>query len=202
MCRTAIPSPQHIALILAILAQAAAAEEVTIDELLAKVPVLSPDNEELECFRLTGVLPTAVRDFPVRLEMSWSRPNRIHAFYQCPASRIPFAFFADNQMMLLDPAEGSIKLGNEFVPNIEVRVKTESIAVGCGMRANHPEGAKVLIDLPSFLRGGNEPGTLTQKSATRWQLTQVSVTKNSSSPAFSSEVSDFSAGTSSPASHF
>ncbi len=152
----------------------AAAEDVTVEGLLAKVPILSPDNEALTSFQFTAEMPTPF-GFPAPMNVGWTRPDDFGMILVDPASCTPVVFIAEKRLLLYDTASATVWLADDAVPNFVLGVDDNKFVINYGFASN--KKANVTIDLPSLFRDSQEP-KLAKLDNRIWQMTLVSKSGN------------------------
>jgi|GEM_PF-3996529 len=156
------------------------AEPVTIEGLLARVPILSPKNERLSSFhiKVECTLPTPGKQ-PIGGDVAWSRDHGFGIVGLAGKNGAPQLFLAEEWMFLYEPTTATAIIDDETWPTIRLAAKPENkIGLVLGY-TEHQSDAEMHIDLPSFFRPSEREVNLTQVDAQTWRLTQESPTGNS-----------------------
>ena len=162
--------------VLLIAAVVVKADEVTVDALLAKVPVLSPENEDLKSFQFTVEIS---EDFgvPLRLDVAWTKTGSAGVTWIEPRSRVPIAFIAEGQGMYFDVATGTIHVAHNVKPGFVLRAKSEAFEFGVGAKygvKDREDGPDFVLDFPSFLPAAGTDSTIRKRNAAVWEVSNLS----------------------------
>lgn len=149
-----------------------AAEEPNLEELLAKVPVLSPTNEALKSFYVRARLPLA-GGRPVRFEAAWSAPDEFAlSAIVGDAHPTPVLFFSEGRGLMFDSATAVVHFVDDRRPSLQVGVVEENVAMGIYITPS--KKPKMIVDPPSFFRGLGDHAQWTKLTDTRFRYTNLS----------------------------
>lgn len=148
------------------------ADEVKIEQLLKKVPILSPDNKDLNSFQFRVEMPTEL-GVPFPLDVGWTRPDEFGAVFIDSKSRTPVAFIAEKKVLLYDAVTATLTLVDDVLPSVVLKADAKTIQCGFGFTTQKAK-RDFTIDLPSFFRIDVRTPRLVKRDATTWQYTCLS----------------------------
>lgn len=148
----------------------AVADDVTVDGLLQKVPVLSPTNQALQSFHFTAELPTPF-GFPALFEVGWTRPDDF-GFVLVDQTRTPVLFIAQKQLLLYDASKGTITWDDDAWPNVVLQADDGRWNAKYGFAGK--DEVRFIVDLPSLIRGAHASPKLKKLNATTWEVSLLS----------------------------
>jgi hypothetical protein len=147
---------------------AAEAEPVTLEKLLARVPVLDAKNDQLRSFHLKGDFVFPVPGKPIGGEIAWTREGGFGIVGMAGESRSPLFFLAEGWLFAYDVTSATAIIDEETWPDVSMAAEEEKIVLTVGY-TDEKEKAGVHIDLPTFFQPTERKGTLTQVDAHTWR---------------------------------
>jgi hypothetical protein len=148
-----------------------AADTPAIETLVAGVPILTPDNDRIHacCFTLETPLPFEV---PLAATLVWQRPDKYGMIVVAGQERSPFWFLSQKKSMMFDVTTGTAVLNENAGATFIVQVADEKSTITYSLTSQ--KDSKVLIDLPSLLRGAAKNGKVEGEASGDWRVTFVS----------------------------
>lgn len=156
-------------------------DNATLNQLLAKVPVLSPDNPRLKSVQFSAHLPTSLH-VAIPAKVTWTASSGMSVIYLDPQNSIPFAWLAENKLMFYDATSARITLYDDISPALVLKATTDKIDVRFGWTEDNP--LELLVDLPSFLRSTEQVPQVTKVDARTYKLIYLSESGMSYTVAF------------------
>ncbi|MAX37524.1 hypothetical protein [Gimesia sp.] len=143
------------------------ADEPDIAELKRAIPVLSPENEDLNSFYFVAesVIPYGV---PTAFEACWSRASGF-GYVLVDQLGYPMLFVAEKQMLLCDALQSQVILWKDVSPNVLIQSKNRYLTVNLGFKSKQKEN--FLVDVPSFVSTAKTEPDLSRVNETDWKLT-------------------------------
>jgi len=154
-----------------LLAAVSDADEPDIAALKRAIPVLSPDNEDLNSFYFIGesVIPFGA---PTAFEVCWTRDSGF-GFVLVDQFGYPLALIAERQLLLYDASQSEVFLGKDFLPNVIIKSKDRNLTATVGFKGNKNDEAEFVVDMLSLVsttKRAPEPD-LSRVNETDWKLT-------------------------------
>lgn len=171
MSRPAAASAVLIFISLAHTLQPAFAEEPTVESVLKKIPVLSPDNLELKNFTATVRCDASVPGAAMLADIAWVRDKGCSEVMYNPSSGAPIGYLADEKLMFYDLIAGTVIVLENANAAIDGHGTDDGVSFGIGFDTSKQ---KVCLDLPSFFEKLDvclDEATLDQTDG-KWQLTR------------------------------
>ncbi len=153
------------------------ADDVTIEALQKTVPILSPQNKDLVSFQCVVTIPAMKSAKPAYLtvKLGWTGPDNYGCLFIDQSTNVPFAFSANNNLMMYDAASATLLIDEGQGPDFGLKVAKEKISIKFGFA---PKTKDFYVDLPSLLYNTQPDHVLKQLDDDRWQTT--STTKSGS----------------------
>ena len=151
------------------------AEEVTIEQLLAKVSVLSPQNVAIESCRFTAVVSTPVvrtgteDRLKLRFDVAWRKGEDITVLYSEWKSGMPVAFAADQKVLFYDARQATLTWGDGWWPTLDLDIGEGQFQWKLGFTTG--QAPRFQVDLRPFFRNPGSNGTLVERTAGTWEFT-------------------------------
>jgi hypothetical protein len=101
-----------------------AAEEVTAESLIAGIPVLSPENQELKSYRFVCDLLSLSDGLAISMDLAWARPDRLRCVVTTGDDAFPVACFANRDGFIFDAADGSVLIQKGGLAGISCSLST------------------------------------------------------------------------------
>lgn len=154
------------------------AGEPKLEELLARVPILSSDGGTAASFRLRGrvqLRPKLFFDF----EAAWAKPDRGAMLVTIGEDDpVPVLYCAQKKILLVDYFQNVVTYQEKGTPSIKVGLgDDDKLLLGFGV--NSGDAGKIVVDLPPLLRGLGNKAEWTRQEGGAWRYSNVSKSGNS-----------------------
>lgn len=141
----------------------------TVEALLQRMPLLSPENDKVQSFRATLVMPHILDNFVAKL--AWAQDGRTMMLASTGPENVPCFFVSEKKAFLFDASNGSVILFDDAKPRVTMTTTPDNFEFYFGFGVKSEDGLK--IDLASFIRSATEPAVSRHEDG-RWQLTATS----------------------------
>ncbi|PQO31032.1 hypothetical protein C5Y96_11780 [Blastopirellula marina] len=152
----------------------------SLAQLLAGVPVLSPEEQGIEQF---SVSYEVINPEQGRLwgEVRWKRGAPPQLYVATDSQKIPVLLIADRQSMYFDLAGQRIVTLDQSAPHLQMRNKGHSVSYEFSIEpaAERLSRSDVLIDLTSFVQAKTDNQVLGQDANGNWRYQSTSPSGNS-----------------------
>ena len=165
-----------IALATSSFSPSAVAEEITAEGLVAKVPRLAAENEELDSFYFTAQVFTPW-GFLANVEAGWTKADGF-GFVLADDSQNPVVYIAGKESLLYDFSTGTIMLTKDAKPNLVIESDGTQTKSGIGVYRGK-EKAPFNVDLPSLLKNVRPDPELRRISASIYEVVLISASGKS-----------------------
>lgn len=156
-----------------------AEEEVTAESLIAGIPVLSPENEELTNFELTIESKYQAKQ-PLKGHIAWSRPNNCWATLSACKAGYPCVFFAQNKVAAFDATTASVLILKDSGLNFRWFCEKEEWKLSLGFNKKK-QTESILIDIPSHFDCATLNSVITPRPNGGWRVEVISKSGESKS---------------------
>ncbi len=153
----------------------------TLEQLLAGVPVLSPEVPWIDQFSFSYVVLVQKELFPVRGAFRWKRGVPTQMWVATDAQRTPFLFSTDKQAMYFDIANQRLVTLDRSQPVLQLAATPEFLRYESSIEeyASQLSQKEVKIDLRSIVCAKVNNRLLRQDSHGNWRYQSTSPSGNS-----------------------
>ncbi|MHC2068784.1 hypothetical protein ACYFX5_15055 [Bremerella sp. T1] len=151
-----------------------------LEDLLAGVPVLSPESEGIEQFSLTLESPFQEKGL-VRCAFRWQRNEPMQLYLSADPQQLPIWLAADHQLMMFDLENQQVVLVRDTQPSLTLKVTTRAWQCRFGVedRQESVTQADVSIDLPSFFSSESGDPKIEEDDHGNWRYESLSLSGKS-----------------------